>query len=169
MVPMKISKPSLALAFLYCAHAQGAHARDFGPFGEDGEAVVAEFHAEGAQIYECGMDSTGASLWQFREPIATLLLNDKTVGRHYAGPSWELADGSFIEGTLADHKPGKTTTDIPLLKFDAIDNSRQGKLATVTTVLRLDTIGGVLDGVCDEPGTFKAVSYSARYVFLTKG
>ena len=48
-------------------------------------------HAEGAQLYECKPDSgdrseAGALTWQFREPIATLILDGKSVGRHYAGP-----------------------------------------------------------------------------------
>ena len=49
-----------------------------------GEAAVAIIHAEGAQIYECNADKGGKVTWQFREPIATLLLNGKTIGRHYA-------------------------------------------------------------------------------------
>jgi len=35
-----------------------------------GEAVVATIHAEGAQIYECKVDSDGKATWLFREPIA---------------------------------------------------------------------------------------------------
>src|SRR5271165_6477739 len=63
-----------------------------------GETVVATFHAEGAQIYDCKADAGGKLMWQFREPIATLLLDGKTVGRHYAGPNWEAADGSAVTG-----------------------------------------------------------------------
>src|SRR2546421_10876903 len=37
----------------------------------------------------------------FREPIATLLLDGKTVGRHYAGPNWEHADGSAVVAKVA--------------------------------------------------------------------
>jgi len=51
-----------------------------------GETVVATFHAEGAQIYDCKADASGKLAWQFREPIATLLRDGATVGRHYAGP-----------------------------------------------------------------------------------
>jgi hypothetical protein len=49
-----------------------------------GKTVVATLHAEGAQVYECKTESGGKLVWQFREPIATLLLDGKTVGRHYA-------------------------------------------------------------------------------------
>ena len=51
-----------------------------------GETLVAMFHAEGAQVYECKASADGKLAWQFREPIATLFLDGKTVGRHYAGP-----------------------------------------------------------------------------------
>ena len=56
-----------------------------------GETTVTTLHAEGAQVYECKADAAGKLAWQFREPVATLLLEGKTLGRHYAGPTWELA------------------------------------------------------------------------------
>src|SRR5215813_6771686 len=83
-----------------------------------GEAVVATIHAEGAQIYECNADKGGKVTWLFREPIATLLLNGKTIGRHYAGPTWELTDGSAVTGKAVSNAPGATAADIPWLKLD---------------------------------------------------
>ncbi|MGA9955493.1 MAG: DUF3455 domain-containing protein, partial [Bradyrhizobium sp.] len=50
-----------------------------------GETVVLTAHAEGAQVYECKAGTDGKLAWVFREPIATLLVDGKTVGRHYAG------------------------------------------------------------------------------------
>jgi hypothetical protein len=64
------------------------------------EAVVATVHAEGAQVYDCKAGADGKLVWQFREPIATLLIDGKTVGRHFAGPGWELADGSAVTGKI---------------------------------------------------------------------
>ena len=78
-----------------------------------GETLVATIHAEGAQVYECKADAGGKLAWQFREPIATLLVSGKTVGRHYAGPNWELADGSAVVGKVARRAPGATANDIP--------------------------------------------------------
>ena len=54
-----------------------------------GENIVLAVHAEGAQVYECKAGTDGKPSWAFREPIATLLLDGKTVGRHYAGPTCE--------------------------------------------------------------------------------
>jgi hypothetical protein len=62
-----------------------------------GEVLIATTQAVGAQVYECKTDDASKLVWQFREPIATLFIDGKTVGRHYAGPVWEMADGSAGE------------------------------------------------------------------------
>ena len=130
---------------------------------------VATFQAEGAQIYECKVGSDGNLNWVFREPIATLLFNNKTVGRHYAGPTWEDMDGNAVTGKAVADAPGTTPNDIRLLKLDAVSHRGSGTLANVATVLRLNTHGGVAQGACDKAGTFLSVPYSATYVFLHKG
>jgi hypothetical protein len=133
-----------------------------------GETVVATIHAEGAQVYECKADSAGKLVWQFREPIATLILDGKTVGRHYAGPNWELTDSSAVVGKLAGRAPGATPKDIPWLKLEVTERRGNGKLSGVTTVQRINTVGGVAEGACDKAGTFLNAPYSTDYVFLKK-
>jgi hypothetical protein len=132
-----------------------------------GATVLLAVHAEGAQIYECAAGANGLA-WKFREPIATLIADGKTVGRHYAGPSWELNDLSAIEGKLAASAPGAGPQDIPLLKLDVTTHRGSGMLAAATTVLRLRTQGGKLEGSCPAAGETKAVPYSAEYHFLKK-
>src|SRR6202041_1013632 len=66
-----------------------------------GETVVLSTHAEGAQVYECKAGADGKLAWALREPIATLLVDGKTVGRHYAGPNWGYSDGSAVVGKMA--------------------------------------------------------------------
>jgi hypothetical protein len=134
-----------------------------------GETVVATVHAQGAQIYECKPDAAGKLVWQFREPIATLLVDGKTVGRHYAGPSWELADGSAVVGKVSGRAPGATAKDIPLLKLEATSHRGTGQLSGVTTIQRLNTKGGMAEGPCETAGTFLSVPYSADYTYLKKG
>jgi hypothetical protein len=134
-----------------------------------GETIVATYHAEGAQIYECKAGSDGKLAWAFREPIATLLLDGKTVGRHYAGPSWESVDGSTVTGKAAGSAPGKTANDIPWLKLDVVSRRGSGALADVATVQRINTEGGAAQGPCNQAGAFRSVPYSADYVFLRKG
>jgi hypothetical protein len=134
-----------------------------------GETVVLTVHAEGAQLYECKAGTDGKSSWAFREPIATLLVDGKTVGRHYAGPNWEHSDGSAVVGKSAASVPGATANDIPWLKLEVISRRGSGVLSGVTTVQRINTKGGMLAGPCDKAGTFSSVPYSADYVFLRKG
>ena len=105
----------------------------------------------------------------FREPIATLLLDGKTVGRHYAGPNWEHSDGSAVVGKAIANAPGAAPKDIPWLKLEVTSHRGSGILSGVTTVLRINTVGGKLDGGCDRPGSFQSAPYSADYVFLRKG
>jgi Protein of unknown function (DUF3455) len=134
-----------------------------------GETVVLTVHAEGAQVYECKAGSDGKLAWAFREPIATLFVDGKTVGRHYAGPNWEHIDGSAVVGKVVGNAPGATSNDIPWLKLQVTASRGSGVLTGVTTVQRINTKGGKLEGACDKAGTFRSVPYSAEYVFLKKG
>lgn len=133
-----------------------------------GETTVLSVLGEGAQIYECKAAADGKLAWAFREPIATLLADGKTVGRHYAGPSWEIGDGSAVVGKVIGSATGATANDIPWLKLEVIARRGDGPLVAVTTVQRINTRGGKLEGACEEPGAFRSVPYSADYVFLRK-
>ena len=134
-----------------------------------GEAIVVTLHAEGAQVYDCKAGSDGKLGWAFREPIATLMADGKTVGRHYAGPNWEYSDGSAVIGKAAGTAPGATPNDIPWLKLSVVSQRGTGVLTGITTVQRINTQGGKLDGACDKAGATRSAPYSADYVFLRKG
>jgi hypothetical protein len=134
-----------------------------------GETLVATIHAEGAQVYECKADASGKTVWQFREPIATLLIGAETVGRHFAGPNWELVDGSGVSGKVTGRAPGATPKDIPLLKLEVASQRGSGKLTGVTTIQRLNTKGGAAEGPCETSGAFQSIPYSADYAFYKKG
>jgi uncharacterized protein DUF3455 len=133
-----------------------------------GETLIATTHATGAQVYECKTNSEGKLAWQFREPIATLMIDGKTVGRHFAGPVWEMADGSAVSAKVSAQAPGATANDIPLLRLDVAARHGSGLLSGVTTIQRLNTNGGRADAACDAPGTFLSVPYSADYAFYKK-
>jgi len=134
-----------------------------------GETTVLTLHAEGAQVYECKASPDGKLAWAFREPIATLLFDGKTVGRHYAGPNWEHIDSSAVVGKAVGNAPGATPNDIPWLKLTVTSGRGTGILSGVTTVQRINTAGGKLEGECDKAGTYRNAPYSADYVFLRKG
>lgn len=133
-----------------------------------GYVAALTLHAEGAQVYECKADASGKLGWTFREPIATLLADGKTVGRHYAGPNWESSDGSAVAGKAIGNAPGTTAQDIPWLKLEVTAQRGSGALSGVAIVQRINTKGGKADGACPTAGTFLSVPYAADYVFLRK-
>jgi len=134
-----------------------------------GETVVLTAHAEGMQIYECKAGTDGKLAWAFREPVATLIADDKIVGRHFDGPTWQLSDGSAVVGKVVASAPGATANDIAWLKLDVVSRRGSGVLSNVTTVQRINTVGGKLDDACDRPGDSHSMPYTADYVFLRKG
>ena len=97
-----------------------------------GETTVLTLHAQGAQIYACAetAEKDGKFAWSFREPIAALLLDGKTVGRHYAGPNWEYMDGSAVVAKVSGSAPGATPKDIPWLRLAATSHRGMGVSAS---------------------------------------
>jgi Protein of unknown function (DUF3455) len=167
MISIKPALPLLLLGLLAgTAHAGETSIPD--ALIAAGEKLVLTLHAEGAQVYECKAGKDGKLAWTFREPIATLFEDGKTVGRHYAGPNWEHQDGSIVTGRVVGSAVGATDNDILWLKLEATAHKGNGILANITTVQRLNTVGGKLEGACDAAGTYRSVAYSADYLFLRK-
>jgi hypothetical protein len=164
---MRAGNSWLAVGFAAIAASAGvAQAQMPAAIAAADATPVVTLHAEGAQLYECKAGGDGKLQWAFREPIATLILDGKTVGRHYAGPNWEHADGSAVTGKVAASAPGASASDIAWLKLDVIARRGTGTLASVDVVQRINTSGGALSGTCDQAGQFRSVPYSADYVFL---
>lgn len=167
---VRLKTPLFAVSIaLLCVLSGRVSAQVPAAIAAPGEKTVVTLHAEGAQIYECKAGSDGKPAWQAREPIATLLLNGETVGRHYAGPNWEHVDGSAVAAKVAARAPGATPNDIPWLKLDVTTQRKDGVFHGVTTVQRINTRGGVAQGPCDGAGAYQSVPYSADYVFLSTG
>ena len=164
-------RPALASLILLGSLASAAAAETLLPdaIAAPGETIALAVHAEGAQIYDCKAGADGKLAWAFREPIATLLADGKTVGRHYAGPNWEHSDGSAVTGKVAGSAPGAAPNDIPWLKLEVVSRRGSGILTGVTTVQRINTSSGKFQGPCDKAGAYRSVPYSADYVFLRKG
>jgi len=160
----------LPLAFVAAAVLPTAVSAQVPPaIAAPGENAVVTLHAEGAQVYECKAGNDGKLAWAFREPIATLILDGKTTGRHYAGPTWEHADGSAVVAKAAANVAGQTANDIPWLKLEVTAHRGAGLLSDITTVQRINTRGGVHAGGCDRAGALHSAPYAADYVFLRKG
>jgi len=159
----------MIFAATLAVHADGARAEMPAAIAAPGATAIVTLHAEGAQIYECKAGSDGKLAWTFREPIATLILDRATVGRHYAGPNWEHADGSIVTGKAVANAPGATADDVAWLKLDVVGHRGNGLLSQADIVQRINTAGGVLRGPCDQAGALRSAPYAADYVFLHKG
>jgi len=167
---MKIPISALAVSLLVVGpFIPAATAQMPAAISAPGEAPILTVRAVGAQIYECRADGGGKLVWQLREPIAALIFEGKTIGRHYGGPTWELADGSAITGKVSARAPGATAKDIPLLKLEVVSRRGSGQLSGVTTIQRINTKGGMAEGPCEAEGELLGVPYLADYVFLQKG
>ena len=128
----------------------------------------------GDQIYTCAA-AAGTYTWTFKAPEAKLfnLATGKQQGRHDAGPTWTLDDGSAIRGTALQKKAGDTPTDVPWLLLQATAlSSTQGTLTPVSYVRRYNTHGGSAPAAgCTEAkqGETLRVPYTATYAFYTLG
>jgi Protein of unknown function (DUF3455) len=127
--------------------------------------------AVGAQIYRCDAkkDVPGRYEWVFQAPDAQLRdVGGRYFGRHYAGPTWETEDGSKVVGTVQARIDAPDKTAIPWLRLAAKSTGGAGRLAAVTTVLRVSTVGGQAPAsgcVESDLGRILRVDYSADYYF----
>ena len=64
-------------------------------------------------------------------------------------------------GKVAASAPGATPNDISWLKLNVVSQRGSGVLTGVTTVQRINTKGGKLEGACDKAGSFSSAPYSA--------
>jgi hypothetical protein len=170
-MPMQASR-KVALASLLLLGLPASAMADDKPLpaaiAAPGETVVLTLHAVGMQYYECKPGPDGKLAWIFNSPQATLTTNDKVAGYHAAGPSWELTDGSGITAKAVGDAPGAGANDILWLKLEVNSHKGSGQLSDVTTVQRINTVGGVLKGACDREKAGLGMPYAADYVFLRK-
>jgi Protein of unknown function (DUF3455) len=137
----------------------------------EGSSLFLVGHAVGVQIYQCATTSTGTA-WTLLAPRANLYAdNGRVIATHYAGPTWEAADGSRVVGK---REAGVTVdpTAIPWLKLSAASTSAgpEGeRLVRTTFVQRVNTAGGLAPAAtqCDvtSVGTQAEVDYTADYYF----
>jgi len=120
--------------------------------------------AKGDQIYECR-----EAKWIFVAPEAELFNRaGKKIGRHYAGPHWESADGSRIVGAVKERADAPAAGAIPWLLLSAKSVGPEGAFSKVTSIQRVATQGGVAPGDdCSQAGVRARVPYTADYYFFT--
>ncbi len=133
-----------------------------------GQALHLEALASGVQIYDCQVKADGSGLaWVFKAPEAALVDRaGKSLGKHYAGPTWEGLDGSTVVGEVKARDPGPDAKAIPWLLLAAKSNGGSGIFGTTKSIQRVATVGGVAPAeACTAAGQVVRVSYTATYYF----
>lgn len=137
------------------------------PAGND---LAFTLEAEGVQVYACAV--SGASFdWAFQAPEARLSESGLAAGTHYAGPTWESADGSKVVGAKVEAATPDAAA-IPWLLLRAASHAGSGRMEAVTFVQRIQTWGGNAPRqACDatHAGEVARVPYRAAYRFYRKG
>jgi hypothetical protein len=125
--------------------------------------LVLSTHAEGAQVYTC----SPAAAWTLKAPDA-VLFDEKggPIGKHYAGPSWELSDGSLITGEAVAKDAGPDAGAVAWLLLKVKTNNGKGLLAKAGMVQRIETRGGLAPKEACKPGDETRSAYSATYRFF---
>lgn len=173
----KFIAPALALAVAACANLQSQAPTSnlpdkLKPKGNESLAMIVA--AKGAQIYECraANDGAGGYEWTFVAPEAELFdASGRRIGRHYAGPSWEATDGSRIAGTVKERADAPQAGAIPWLLLVAKSVGPEGVFSRVTSIQRVNTVGGVAPKTgCSQStaGMSARVPYTADYRLLAE-
>lgn len=137
------------------------------------EQAAFVLNAQGVQIYACkpSVKDPNVYAWTFVAPEATLMEGGATVGRHFAGPTWESSsDRSSVQAAVRERQDAGAG-NIPWLLLGATPAGTEGRFAGVTSVLRVATKGGVqpADG-CDalKAGQEVRVPYASDYYFYKR-
>ena len=146
--------------------AAGAQAVSLAP--PAGSRLLFSARGDGVQIYTCTQDQANW-IWKLKAPEATLIdTQGKAIGKHFAGPTWQLEDGSAVKGTLMASQP--QVTAIPWLLLSAQSVGGPGQLEHAGFIQRTDTVGGRAPSTgCDaaDPQAETRVPYSAKYSFYS--
>ena len=106
--------------------------------------------------------------WALKAPDAKLLNEEGSViGRHFAGPTWQLNDGNRIKGKAVAKQVAPDVTAVPWLLLES--DGGTGRLGAVRFIQRTGTHGGnAPDGSCSQSAT-RRVPYTATYSFYEAG
>lgn len=111
-----------------------------------GQSAFLEALATGVQIHECAAkpDAPAGFAWTFRAPEAALAdRSGRSIGKHYAGPTWEPIDGSTAVGEVKARDPGPDGSAIPWLLLTAKSTAGAGDFGATKSIRRVRTGGGV--------------------------
>ena len=132
-----------------------------------GARAVLEAKGVGFQVYACTETQTGPK-WVLTAPDAKLLdASGKTIGSHFAGPTWKLEDGSQVQGERIAGRPAPEAGSVAWLLLRSKAGTATGKLADIAFIRRTETHGGAASESACPTGDTSRVSYTATYTFYT--
>ena len=124
---------------------------------------------KGVQIYTCQASGTGFG-WILKAPEAVLTdASGKTIGHHFAGPSWQAQDGSTVVGEPLVASPSPEAGSVAWVVLHAKSHAGAGMFADVAYIARTLTDGGAAPSTgCDAAHVSTEVRepYSAIYTFF---
>jgi hypothetical protein len=117
----------------------------------------------GDQVYGCLNGH-----WALKAPDAKLVDQEGSViGRHFAGPTWQLNDGSWVRGRAVAEEVAPDATAVPWLLLESVGGT--GRLGSVRFIRRIGTHGGNAPyGSCSQDA-IRRVPYTATYSFYEAG
>jgi Protein of unknown function (DUF3455) len=117
----------------------------------------------GDQVYDCDNGR-----WTLTAPDAKLLNQEGSViGRHFAGPTWQLNDGSWVKGRPVAKQVAPDEAAVPWLLLESVGGT--GRLGTVRFIQRTGTHGGKAPGGSCRRRAMHRVPYTATYSFYEAG
>jgi Protein of unknown function (DUF3455) len=138
-----------------------------------GEQVMLAATGTGVQVYSCTPTAADPTRfeWTLKAPEADLMSQKgNKIGRHYAGPTWEANDGSKVVGAVKERANSPDPAAIQWLLLNAKSHDGNGTFSNVTSIQRLNTVGGKAPALgCDQShaGAETRVDYTATYYFYT--
>ena len=113
----------------------------------------------GDQVYGCVNGN-----WALKAPDAKLLNQEGSViGQHFAGPTWQLNDGSWVKGKVVAKQVAPDTTAVPWLLLESVGGT--GRFGAVRFIQRTGTHGGNAPGGSCSQSAVRRVPYTATYSF----
>jgi hypothetical protein len=115
----------LAAGIFLLAAADNASAKDGvvevpAALNPDKLSIFHVVSATGVQIYTCTRNPAGATGWILKGPDAQLFdPQNRPVGKHYAGPTWEGLDGGKLVGEVKTSMPAPVDKAVPWLLLNA--------------------------------------------------
>jgi len=129
----------------------------------DGNRLFLIVHAVGTQNYTC----TGSGTWGAAVPQADLFDDDgRLIGTHFAGPTWQLKDGSSVVGSkIVVHNVDGAIPWLLLKEVSTTVGPDGDRLSSTTYIQRILTTAGTAPATPCSPGATASVPYTAYYLF----